>query len=422
MSLQVPQEPDVDVFSVIHPTIAAMNKHSPSSMPLDVTRPTPLLGGLSPEAFMRRHWQKKPLLIRQAIPGVVPPVSRRELFDLAGRDDVSARLVEHSPERGWALRQGPFSRSQWPALKTPGWTTLVQGVDRHVAAAHELLARFRFVPDARLDDLMVSYATDGGGVGPHFDSYDVFLLQVQGQRRWRIGRLREPRLLPDAPLKVLSDFEPEEEWVLEPGDMLYLPPRWAHDGIAEGECMTCSIGFRAPAKDEFAREVVQRLLEAAEDEAEEAAKQPDSVRHSASPIYRDPAQAATDCPARIPAAMQQFAQEAVARLMADPHAQARALGEWLSEPSAGVWFDEAQRMVSGLGLQLDARTRMLYDDRHVFINGESYRAAGRDARLMRSLADRRGLSAAQVAQLSPGALVLLEDWAEEGWLKAAEAS
>ena len=120
--------------------------------------------------------------------------------------------------------------------------------------------------------------------------------------------------------------------------------------------------------------------------------------------------------------MQQFAQEAVARLMADSHAQDRALGEWLSEPSAGVWFDEAQRVVSGLGLQLDARTRMLYDDRHVFINGESYRAAGRDARLMRSLADRRGLSAAQVAQLSPGALALLEDWAEEGWLKAAEAS
>jgi 50S ribosomal protein L16 3-hydroxylase len=205
-----------------------MNKNSPSSKPLDVTQPTPLLGGLSPETFMRRYWQKKPLLIRQAIPGVVPPVSRRELFDLAGRDDVSARLVEHSTERGWTLRQGPFSRSQWPALKTPGWTTLVQGVDRHVAAAHELLARFRFVPDARLDDLMVSYATDGGGVGPHFDSYDVFLLQVQGQRRWRIGRFREPRLLPDAPLKVLSDFEPEEEWVLEPGDMLYLPPRWAH--------------------------------------------------------------------------------------------------------------------------------------------------------------------------------------------------
>ena len=397
-----------------------MTNHPPQTSRLDVTQATPLLGGLSPEAFMRRHWQKKPLLIRQAIPGVVPPVSRRELFDLAARDDVSSRLVQQTAAQGWTLRQGPFSSTQWPALKKPGWTALVQGVDRLVPAAHELLSRFRFVPDARLDDLMLSYATDGGGVGPHFDSYDVFLLQVHGQRRWRIGRLREPRLVPDAPLKVLSHFEPEEEWILEPGDMLYLPPRWAHDGVAVGECMTCSIGFRAPARDEFAREVLQRVLDAAQDEAEEAAQQPDSVRNSASPLYRDPQQEATDSPGRIPPAMQAFAQDAIARLMADPHSQARALGEWLSEPLASTWFDEPLPLALEEGFRLDARTRMLYDDRHVFINGESYRAAGRDAKLMRCLADQRCLSAGQVAQLSEEALGLLDEWLECGWLVSCQ--
>ena len=139
-----------------------------------------------------------------------------------------------------------------PGVKTRQWTLLVQGVNLHDAAAAELMGRFRFVPDARLDDLMISYATDGGGVGPHFDSYDVFLLQVSGRRRWRISSQTSLELIPDMPLKILADFNAEQEWVLEPGDMLYLPPQYAHDGIAEGECMTCSIGFRAPAYRELA--------------------------------------------------------------------------------------------------------------------------------------------------------------------------
>ena len=134
-----------------------------------------------------------------------------------------------------------------PPLAQPGWTLLVQGLDLHLQAAHELLSRFRFVPDARLDDLMLSYASDGGGVGPHLDSYDVFLIQVHGRRRWRIGRAKDRSLVDGLPLKILRHFEPEHEWLLEPGDMLYLPPLWAHDGVAVGECMTASVGFRAPA-------------------------------------------------------------------------------------------------------------------------------------------------------------------------------
>lgn len=396
---------------------------TPSNLPIapaDITQPMPLLGGLSPATFMRRHWQKKPLLIRQALPGAQPPLSRSALFELAGRDDIGARLVQRTPQGGWTLAQGPFGAGQWTALqRRAAWTLLVQGVDRHVPAAHELLSRFRFVPDARLDDLMVSYAADGGGVGPHFDSYDVFLLQVSGARRWRIGRLKEPRLLPDAPLKILQDFEAEEEWLLSPGDMLYLPPRWAHDGVAEGDdCMTCSIGFRAPAEDEFAREVLQRVLDAAQDEAEADAEASDSVRHSARPLYRDPRQLATANPGRIPGAMAEFAEQAVARLMANPQARACALGEWLSEPAAGTWFDDGEPLREPWpALRLDARARMLYDDRHVFINGESYHAGGRDAALMRQLADERMLPAVQVARLSPQALALLDDWAQAGWLR-----
>ena len=173
---------------------------------MEIDRPLPLLGGLSARQFMRRHWQKKPLLVRQAVPGMVPPIARSALFDLATKEDVESRLIQHG-KSGWALRHGPFARRALPSLRQPGWTLLVQGVDLHHQGVHELLSRFRFVPDARLDDLMISYASDTGGVGPHFDSYDVFLLQVHGRRRWSIGRQRDLRLQPDVPLKILAQFE-----------------------------------------------------------------------------------------------------------------------------------------------------------------------------------------------------------------------
>jgi 50S ribosomal protein L16 3-hydroxylase len=373
---------------------------------MDVALPTTLLGGLSPQAFMRRHWQKKPLLVRRAMSGDAPPLSRQVLFALAARDDVESRLVERGAS-GWTLRHGPFSRRQLPPLQRPGWTLLVQGADLHADAAHDLLARFRFVPDARLDDLMISYASDGGGVGPHYDSYDVFLLQVHGRRRWRIGRLDDTRLVPDVPLKILEHFRPQEEWLLEPGDMLYLPPRWAHDGIAEGECMTCSVGFRAAARDEAGREVLQRLLEG---EGTDAATR----------LYRDASQAATDAPARIPAALQSFGIEAALRLAQNPRGLACAVGEWLSEPKPRVSFDGGAPLRDTAGVVLDRRTKMLYDDARVYINGESYRASGADAALMRQLADRRRLHTRHLRRASDAARQLLDEWAEAGWLHAAD--
>lgn len=370
---------------------------------MDIAQALPLLGGLSPAQFMRRYWQKKPCLIRQAVPGAQPPLARAELFALAARDDVESRLLIQSPAQ-WKLRHGPFARRQLPPLTQPGWTLLVQGLDLHVPAAHELLGRFRFVPEARLDDLMISYASDGGGVGPHIDSYDVFLLQVHGRRRWRIGPVKNPRLLPGKPVKILAEFAPTEDWVLEPGDMLYLPPRWGHDGIAVGDdCMTCSVGFRTPTPTETARDVLQRMIDALE--------APEGEPH-----YRDPAGSATATPGLIPEALQQFAQRAVIAALNDARSLACALGESLTEPKAIVWFEGGEAPAPGQGVRLDERSRMMYDAQHVFINGESFRAAGRDARLMRQLADARALPAAGVTALSADARALLDDWAVDGWL------
>jgi 50S ribosomal protein L16 3-hydroxylase len=350
---------------------------------------------------MRDVWQKRPLLIRQALPGVVPPVSPRELFALAERDDVESRLVVQGAKK-WTLRHGPLPRRALPPLKAPRWTLLVQGVDLHSDAAHSLLQRFRWTPDARMDDLMISYATDGGGVGAHIDSYDVFLLQVHGRRRWRIGPVSDPSFLPDLPVRLLSHFEPTEEFVLEPGDMLYVPPRWGHDGIAEGECMTCSIGYRTPMATELAKELLQRLLDDVEPPAHE-------------PHFRDPPRSATGTPGRLPEALSAFAHRAVDRLLRDRAALERSLGEVMTEPKPQVWFDEGGEWPGGEGVRLDRRTRMMYDDAHVFINGESFRAAGRDARLMRALADRRTLGARECRQLSEGAREVVSDWVAQGW-------
>jgi 50S ribosomal protein L16 3-hydroxylase len=373
---------------------------------MNITTPLQLLGGISPETFMRVYWEKKPLLIRAAIPGFTPLLDRAELIDLAAQDDVESRLVVQAKadkQGQWRLKHGPFGRKDYPAFKQPGWTVLVQGVDLHDERVHQLMNQFRFVPDARLDDLMISYATDTGGVGPHYDSYDVFLLQAQGRRHWRIGRQKDLSLVPDMPVKILANFVPEQEFVLEPGDMLYLPPDWAHDGIAEGECMTYSIGFRSPVKGEIARDLLQALAEQAADEVGCA-------------IYRDPKQPAVSGSGEIPAGLVKFAQDALAAALKDPLALQRSLGEIMTEPKAHVWFHGEQDFEEGVGVRLDRRTRMMYDAKHVFINGESFRAAGADAKRMRKLADTRELSAADVNKLSEGARELLAQWGEDGWL------
>jgi 50S ribosomal protein L16 3-hydroxylase len=373
---------------------------------MDVHASQALLGGLSPAGFMKRHWQKEPLLVRQAWPGVQPPLTRAAVFALAGNDDVESRLVACEGD-SWRVRHGPLQRRTLPPVARPGWTLLVQGLDLHLSAAREMLERFRFIPDARLDDLMISWASPGGGVGPHVDAYDVFLLQVHGRRRWRVGRVADATCVDGVPLKLLRHFEPEYDWLLEPGDLLYLPPNWGHDGVAEGgECMTCSTGFRVPAAGDLARELLQRLA------GEEG---------GSTALYRDRRQPATATPAAIPDTLTRFAEAALRRQLAEPRWLERALGETLTEPKPRVWFTAGGPARGSGAVRLDARTRMMYDARHVYLNGEAYRAQGGDALLMRRLADERGLAAADARRLGKAAAALLDEWVAAGWAHGVQA-
>ena len=378
--------------------------------------PLSLLANLTPAQFMKRHWQKKPLLIRQAIPNMKPLIDRASLLDMVENEDVESRLIVRQGEK-WTLKKGPLNRKSLPPLKKPDWTVLIQGVDLHNDAVHSLLQQFRFVPDARLDDLMISYATEGGGVGPHFDSYDVFLLQAQGQRKWRIGRQEKFELQEGVPLKILKTFKPEAEFLLDPGDMLYLPPGYAHDGIAVGECMTYSIGFKVPRSAELASELLMGL---SEEVAEKAGSNLDV-------IYQDPTQTAAIQDASIPAALQQFAALSIAKALKDPQILNCLLGETLTEPKSNVWFDAPDQdaltaFTWPSDVYLDRRTKMLFDTKHIFVNGESFRAAGRDAKLLQKLANQKSLTFKEAKGLSEDASQLMQAWWEEGWWHATFAA
>ncbi|WP_144964475.1 cupin domain-containing protein [Pseudomonas sp. DE0010] len=211
--------------------------------------PLQLLGGITAREFMRDYWQKKPLLVRQAFPDFISPIDPDELAGLALEDEVESRIVLEHGAHPWEMRRGPFNEDTFAELPEQDWTLLVQAVDQFVPEVAELLENFRFLPSWRIDDVMISFAAPGGSVGPHFDNYDVFLLQGHGQRNWKIGQMcdSDSALLEHSDLRILADFEQSGEWTLEPGDMLYLPPRLAHYGVAVDDCLTYSVGFRAPS-------------------------------------------------------------------------------------------------------------------------------------------------------------------------------
>ncbi len=375
---------------------------------MNVKLPLPLLGGISPEQFMAQYWQKKPLLIRAAVPNFKPLVSEDQLWSLAANEEVESRLIQKTA-KNWKLTQGPVPESI--SSKKKDWTLLVQGVDLHVPAVHELLAAFRFVPDARLDDLMISLAGAGGGVGPHFDSYDVFLLQAAGRRQWKISAQKDLTLVEDVPLKILQNFKPTQEWILEPGDMLYLPPRYAHDGVAlDAGCQTYSIGYRSPRAGELARELLHRLAEEIADGME------DDVDPKLSKLYEDKTQAATTQPGQLPPALTAFAVESVSKALADKTLLEQLIGEYLTDPKAGVYFDEGKLPKNFTKLKLAAATRMSYDAKHMFINGQSFKCAGKDAKLLRKLADERQLEATELRAGSPALVAAMGEFAKEGWL------
>ena len=354
-----------------------------------------LLGGLSARAFLRRHWQKRPLLVRGALPGFKGVMDKRALFALASRNDIESRLVRRTKGR-WDVREGPLPRAALARAGVRDWTLLVNGVDHHSAAAARLLRRFAFVSESRLDDVMVSYAAPGGGVGPHFDSYDVFLIQAHGRRRWRLARARPFALVPGAPLKLIAGFRAEEELVLGPGDLLYLPPGWGHDGIALDECITCSVGMRAPQGDELPAAFLDYLHE----------------RGLPAAGYRDPGLVPAGHPGRIDRGILAHAARQLGRIRWSCRDIGDFLGRHLSSPRPHTVF--ASRRMPPPGrlarstVVLDPKTRMLYRGGRVFLNGDSWAPGPAALRQLAALADRRSAPGRALARA--GLRRLIYEW------------
>lgn len=222
-----------------------------------------MFGDISIEVFLRDYWQKKPLLIRNAFPDFVSPITPDELAGLACETDTARIVIEKGGKHAWEVRHGAFDDADFTNLPETHWTLLVNDTDQHLAELKAVMEPFRFIPDWRIDDLMISFAVEGGSVGPHVDEYDVFLIQAQGQRRWQITTqpAKPDNFLAGLDLRIMRDFEAEQEWVVNPGDMLYLPPNVPHYGVALNECMTYSVGFRAPSQAEMLENLVENLLE-----------------------------------------------------------------------------------------------------------------------------------------------------------------
>ena len=359
---------------------------------------------------MREYWQRKPLLIRRALPDFVAPIGRARLFELARDPALESRLIT-AFDRTWSIKHGPFARL--PSVRRAEWTLLVQGVDLHDDAARALLSCFRFVPDARLDDLMISFATNGGGVGPHVDSYDVFLLQASGRRRWRISGQRNLRPKRGSPLANVDGFRASQEWLLEAGDMLYLPPGVAHEGAAVGECMTYSIGFRAPS--------FQQLLEPWFAEYAERA-----VLRSR---YADAGAAATEHAAALPPAMTRRVHAKLAQHVPGRADTERFLLRYLSEPKATTVFDtppkpftraEFRRRAASCGVRLDRRTRIIYANNAISINGEWIKPPPESLATLKTFGDQRALSSRLMKSLPASLWSLLHDWHTAGWILIAD--
>jgi 50S ribosomal protein L16 3-hydroxylase len=381
------------------------------------------LGALPVGEFVARYWQQRALCIRQLLAGFASPVGAEALFALAADPDVESRLVTRRGGR-CQLRHGPFEAADLPPRRRADWTLLVQGVDLHDAAVAALAARFRFLPAARFDDVMISFATDGGGVGPHVDQYDVFLLQAQGRRRWRIARDFDPALVEGLPLKVLANFRHEQEWILEPGDALYLPPGVAHEGVAVGECLTISIGFRLPPWQEVVDAWQDRQARLLSETGTPDARVPDATRRP------------TAAPARLPAGMVEAVARELRRLAPSRREAGRTLLEHLTEPKPSVVFD-APRPALGLarfcaaaarrGIRLDLRSRMLFQGADIAINGELAPATRAMGPLLRRLANQGGLEGGAWAAPASGRghadnaalLGLLHLWYRAGWLHIA---
>ncbi len=300
---------------------------------------TPLLGGRSPSEFLREYWQKQPLLIRAAIPGFHSPLTPDELAGLACDADVASRLVRHRlGDASWEVRYGPFSAADFSIMPETHWSLLISDAEKVVPQLHTLLEPFRFIPDWRIDDLMISYAAPQGSVGPHVDQYDVFLLQAMGSRRWEIGprQFEEGEILPDSELRILREFRPDRSWVLKPGDMLYLPPGFPHHGVALEAAMTYSIGFRAPAHSELMTAWFEHVLEHIPTDAR----------------YEDPGLVSQTCPGEISAAALQQIREILQHYLSQADDAAYGwFGRLITEPQHDLPCPDAHQIPDAEELQ-----------------------------------------------------------------------
>lgn len=344
-----------------------------------------LLNNLSPSQFLAEYWQKKPLLIRQAIPNFKGLLTPDELAGLACEEDVQSRIVMVKNDQ-WSVAHGPFDEAVFTTLPNQNWSLLVQSVNHHLPEAAELLSLFNFIPHVRLDDLMVSYAPTGGSVGAHVDAYDVFLLQGSGKRRWKINMQADLALIENAPLAILKHFESEYEWILEQGDMLYLPPNVAHHGIAEDDtCMTYSIGFRSPK----AQELTHAFLEYLQDTTK------------LNGLYEDPDLTLQQHPAEISAAMVKKVEAILQKISWNTDSVADFLGRYMSEPKPDITFepqasitvDELSNLLAESILQLDLQSQMLFSKDNFYINGESLNVPPIIVNYLQTLADNRKLDA-----------------------------
>ncbi len=368
-----------------------------------------LLSTRAARRFLEEYWQKKPKLARNQVPGVDPSVNRKSLTALACRDDVESRLVIGA-RRKWNVLHGPFRKRDFAQLPPRDWTLLVNGVENHIPSARALQMQFGFIPYARHDDVMISYAAPGGGVGPHFDSYDVFLLQGMGRRRWQISNQSDLALIEGAPLKILRRFRARRDWVLQSGDLLYLPPNHAHHGVALDECITWSIGLRAPGQ----QEIAARFLDFLQD------------RLALTGSYRDPGLTLQRHPAAIGTDMLRRTKAMLDGIRWDDRDIARCLGEYLTEPRSSVVFKRATGMpsrrfagaVATRGVTLDLKSRMLLSAGMIFINGESVTVSARARQILRQFADQRRLGPG--ARMSADAREMLYQWYRAGYVVLGE--
>jgi 50S ribosomal protein L16 3-hydroxylase len=347
--------------------------------------PLQLLNGLTPTNFLTEYWHKKPLLIRQAIPNFKGLLSPNDLARLACEDDVQARIISQKKDT-WQVKHGPFDDANFAKLGKKNWTLLVQSVNQYLPEAADLLAQFNFIPHARLDDLMVSYAPIGGGVGAHVDSYDVFLLQGSGKRNWKISAQTELSLVENAPLSILKNFKAEKEWVLDPGDMLYLPPQIAHLGVSESDdCMTYSIGFRSPKTEELQHEFLNYL-------------QDHIVTES---LYSDPDLRLQNHPAEISNDMISNVDKILQKITWNKQHIADFLGKYLSEPKMDVVFKqnkkiskaEFNRQLATKTLWLSLKSQLLFAHDNFYLNGEKLTVPAGIYDEIKYLADNKHLNA-----------------------------